>query len=314
MPAFPEAAKIALADTQLRRNLAHATQVIRTKRDGVVGELDDWEELRLAGAAIKDRVAAAPRHVPGEVRGGGVAAGAQVHWARDAEEANQIVIDLVQAAGADEVVKVKSMATQEMGMNEALAEAGIAALETDLAELIVQLDDDLPSHILVPAIHRNRAEIREIFLREMPDAPPDLTDEPRAPGRRRPGAPAAQVHVGESRDLRGELRDRRDRDARRRRVRGQRADVPDPARDADQRGRHREAAADLGRPGGVPAAAAPFVDRRADEPVHHDVDRGLPPTTARGPCTSSWSTTGAPARWPIRWGGRRCVASAVRPA
>jgi L-lactate dehydrogenase complex protein LldF len=76
------------------------------------------------------------------------------------------------------VVKVKSMATQEIGLNEHLEAQGIAAYETDLAELIVQLGHDLPSHILVPAIHRNRAEIREIFLREMDDVDPDLTDEP----------------------------------------------------------------------------------------------------------------------------------------
>jgi L-lactate dehydrogenase complex protein LldF len=77
-------------------------------------------------------------------------------------------------------VKVKSMATQEIGLNEALAAAGIAAIETDLAELIVQLGHDTPSHILVPAIHRNRSEIRDIFTREMPDAPAGLTDEPAA--------------------------------------------------------------------------------------------------------------------------------------
>jgi L-lactate utilization protein LutB len=75
------------------------------------------------------------------------------------------------------------MATQEIGLNEALEAAGIDAWETDLAELIVQLGHDLPSHILVPAIHRNRSEIREIFRREMPglgtELPPDLTDEPR---------------------------------------------------------------------------------------------------------------------------------------
>ena len=74
------------------------------------------------------------------------------------------------------------MATQEIGLNEALAEEGIAAWETDLAELIVQLGDDLPSHILVPAIHRNRAEIRQIFLDQMAaagkPAPDDLTDDP----------------------------------------------------------------------------------------------------------------------------------------
>ena len=64
MPAFPEAAKVALADTQLRRNLAHATHVIRTKRNGVVAELDDWQELRLAGAAIKDRVRVRTTRLP----------------------------------------------------------------------------------------------------------------------------------------------------------------------------------------------------------------------------------------------------------
>src|SRR4029453_14944139 len=111
------------------------------------------------------------------------AAGGVVHWARDAAEANAIVVDIVRTVGAREVVKVKSMATQEIGLNEALAQEGIAAWETDLAELIVQLGDDLPSHILVPAIHRNRAEIRQIFLDHMAAAgsppPADLTAVPR---------------------------------------------------------------------------------------------------------------------------------------
>jgi L-lactate dehydrogenase complex protein LldF len=102
-----------------------------------------------------------------------------VHWARDAVEANQIVVDLVKATGASEVVKVKSMATAEIGLNDALASAGITPVETDLAELIVQLGHDQPSHILVPAIHRNRAEIRDIFRRQMPGVDPTLTDEPR---------------------------------------------------------------------------------------------------------------------------------------
>ena len=90
-----------------------------------------------------------------------------MHWANDAAEANEIVARITKDHEADEVVKVKSMATAEIGLNEALAEHGIAAWETDLAELIVQLGEDLPSHILVPAIHRNRAEIREIFRTKM---------------------------------------------------------------------------------------------------------------------------------------------------
>jgi L-lactate dehydrogenase complex protein LldF len=106
--------------------------------------------------------------------------GGTVHWARDSEEANRIITDLVRATGSDEVVKVKSMATQETGLNEHLEENGIAAIETDLAELIVQLGHDKPSHILVPAIHRNRAEIREIFLKSMPGIDADITDDPRA--------------------------------------------------------------------------------------------------------------------------------------
>ena len=194
-PPFPKAARLALADTQLRTNLARATTTIRTKRARAVAERDDWEALRLAGAAIKDEVL---RDLPAlltQLESNVTAAGGVVHWARDAAEANAIVARLTRAAGADEVIKVKSMATQEIELNEALAGEGIAAWETDLAELIVQLGHDLPSHILVPAIHRNRREIREIFQREMAKAgrpaPADLTDEPRAL------AEAARLHLRE---------------------------------------------------------------------------------------------------------------------
>jgi L-lactate dehydrogenase complex protein LldF len=185
---FPDAARLALADTQLRRNLGHATSTIRAKRAAVVGELPDWEELRDAGAAVKDATLARLPELLEQFEAAVRTRGGQVHWARDADEANRIVVDLVRAAGGPDdavadpiraVVKVKSMATQEIGLNEALADAGIAAIETDLAELIVQLADDTPSHILVPAIHRNRSEIRRIFLDAMPGVDPALTDEPR---------------------------------------------------------------------------------------------------------------------------------------
>ena len=177
---FPVAARAALADSQLRHNLAHATSTIRAKRGRVVAEVDDWEQLRLAGEAIKTATMARLDEHLVALESAVAAHGGVVHWARDANEANRIVTDLVRATGETEVVKVKSMATQEIGLNEALADAGIAAYETDLAELIVQLGDDKPSHILVPAIHRNRAEIREIFLREMAGVDPGLTDDPPA--------------------------------------------------------------------------------------------------------------------------------------
>jgi L-lactate dehydrogenase complex protein LldF len=175
---FPAAARAALANPQLRRNLGHATTTIRAKSGKVIAELPDWQELRSAGSALKAFTMAHLPELLEQLEANVTAAGGVVHWAADANEANRIVTDLVRATGRDRVIKVKSMATQEIGLNEALEAAGIQPVETDLAELIVQLGHDKPSHILVPAIHRNRSEIREIFLREMPDVDPNLTDDP----------------------------------------------------------------------------------------------------------------------------------------
>src|SRR5690242_9472311 len=160
---FPAAAREALRDTQLRHNLAHATQTIRAKRNAVVAELPDWEELRAAGRAIKDRgLATLPEQLE-RLEAAVERAGGTVHWARDADEANEIVARIARSHNAGELIKVKSLATDEIKLNEALAARGISAIETDLAELIIQLGDDSQSHILVPAIHKNRQEIRELF-------------------------------------------------------------------------------------------------------------------------------------------------------
>jgi L-lactate dehydrogenase complex protein LldF len=164
---FPAAARRTLRDAQLRRNLGHATRTIRARRAGAVAELADWEELREAGRAIKDRVMHGLDGYLEQLEGAVQAAGGKVHWARDAAEANSIVCSIAHDAGVSEVVKVKSIATDEIGLNQALAEAGVEAVETDLAELIIQLGGDSQSHILVPAIHRNRAEIRELFRRQL---------------------------------------------------------------------------------------------------------------------------------------------------
>ncbi|ATL25815.1 LutB/LldF family L-lactate oxidation iron-sulfur protein [Streptomyces formicae] len=195
MPAFPEAAHEAVGNTTLRANLRHATHTIRDKRARAVAELDDWAELREAGRRIKDHTLRHLDHYLMRLEESVVRAGGTVHWAADADEANRIVTALVKATGESEVVKVKSMATQEIGLNEALEAEGIHAYETDLAELIVQLGHDRPSHILVPAIHRNRGEIRDIFAKEMADwgrpAPEGLTDSPAEL------AEAARLHLRE---------------------------------------------------------------------------------------------------------------------
>jgi L-lactate dehydrogenase complex protein LldF len=195
MPAFPKAAHEAVNNPTLRGNLRHATHTIRAKRAKAVAEVADWAELREAGKRIKDHTL---RHLDRylvQLEESVTAAGGTVHWAADADEANRIVTDLVKATGESEVVKVKSMATQEIGLNEALEAEGIRAYETDLAELIVQLGKDRPSHILVPAIHRNRGEIRDIFEREMSEwgrpAPEGLTDTPAEL------ADAARLHLRE---------------------------------------------------------------------------------------------------------------------
>jgi L-lactate dehydrogenase complex protein LldF len=127
---FPAAARRALGDPQLRRNLGTATTTIRAKRAAVVGEVADWEELREAGRQLKVHTMAHLDTYLEQLEAAVTARGGVVHWARDATEANQIAIDLVRAIGADEVVKVKSMATQEIGLNEAFEAAGISAWET----------------------------------------------------------------------------------------------------------------------------------------------------------------------------------------
>ena len=176
-PGFPAAARTALADTQLRHNLRVATHTIRDKRMRVVAEVEDWEQLREAGRRIKHQ---ALRHLDQHLEtleASVVRAGGHVHWASDAATANRIVGDLIAATGSSEVVKVKSILTDELQLNEALTDRGITAHETDLAELINQLAGDTASHILVPAIHRNRAEIRDLFRAKLPDAG-DITDDP----------------------------------------------------------------------------------------------------------------------------------------
>jgi len=169
MKGFPAAAHETLQNAQLRRNLGKATTTIRAKRLQAIGELPDWEALRDAGAAIKARAMATLPEQLERLEESVTRAGGVVHWARDGAEANAIVASIARSHGASEVVKVKSIATDEIGLNDALAAQGISAIETDLAELILQLSHDKTSHILVPAIHRNRMEIKALFERTITD-------------------------------------------------------------------------------------------------------------------------------------------------
>ena len=175
---FTSGAARDLENATLRGNLNFAMHKIRGKRAAVVSEMPDWQQLRAAGSAIKQNVLANLPELLEQFETSFTAAGGHVHWARDADEANAIALRLIQEQGVSEVNKIKSMATQETGLNEYLEAHGITAVETDLAEEIVQLGGDKPSHIVVPAIHRNRDEVRDIFLREIDGVRPDLTSEP----------------------------------------------------------------------------------------------------------------------------------------
>jgi L-lactate dehydrogenase complex protein LldF len=176
LESFDSAAQRELANGQLRANLHNATGAIRSKRAHAADELPDWEELRESAHAIKTDVMA---NLDGYLVGFAEAvqrAGGHVHWARDASEANGVVLDVARRHNATEVVKMKSLTTDEIKLNDYLAGAGVHAIETDFAELILQLDGDWPSHILVPAIHRNRTEIRDLFARTF--APGLSSDDP----------------------------------------------------------------------------------------------------------------------------------------
>lgn len=178
---FPKLASQALDDSQLRRNVRYATGVIQAKRQNMTGELPDWEELRSAASAIKAHTLRYLDLYLEEFEARFKANGGQVHWARDADEANEIIAGIIEAHGGREAIKVKTMTTNETRLNQHLEAKGIVPHETDLADLIVQLGRDRPSHIVVPALHINRVQVKEIFEKCMPLAElgiEELTDDP----------------------------------------------------------------------------------------------------------------------------------------
>lgn len=174
---FPKAALPMLRNTQLRKNVGHATDVIQAKRAHLVAEKTDWQQLRSAASAIRAHVLENLGPYLEQFESRCTAAGGVVHWAADAAEARAIILDLLRQEQASEVIKIKTMTSAEIQLNPALEAAGIHAFETDLAELILQLGDDEPSHIVVPALHVNRSQVREIFARRMGRT--DLTDDPK---------------------------------------------------------------------------------------------------------------------------------------
>jgi L-lactate dehydrogenase complex protein LldF len=177
-PPFPAAALPVLRNPQLRKNVAHAIDVIQAKRARLVEEKADWQALRTAGAAIREHALENLGAYLEQFEARCTAAGGIVHWAADAVDARRITLEILRQENAAEVIKIKSMTTGEIQLNPHLEAAGIGVFETDLAEIILQLGKEEPSHIVVPALHVNRSQVREIFARSM--GIDDLSDNPQA--------------------------------------------------------------------------------------------------------------------------------------
>ena len=138
---------------------------LRKKRDAEAIDIPEWEELRGLASAIKEHTLTHLADYLEQFERNATANGMVVHWARDAAEHNQIVFDILEAHQATTLVKSKSMLTDECEMRPFLANRDIEIIETDLGERIQQLDDEPPSHIVVPAVHKLRGDVAEVFAR-----------------------------------------------------------------------------------------------------------------------------------------------------
>ena len=177
-PAFKARAAAALADPTLKIAIDRTTGTAERKRGAAVGAFPEFAAARERGKAIKDHVIAHLDHYLLEFERNATASGAKVHWATTADEACRIVLGICKEAGARSVTRVKSMLGEEIGLPHALAEAGIERVETDLAEHIIQLAGETPSHIIWPAMHRTREQVAVLF--KAGHHPPPTADDPAA--------------------------------------------------------------------------------------------------------------------------------------
>jgi L-lactate dehydrogenase complex protein LldF len=174
-PSFKARAEEALADATLKVAIDRTTNTAEKKRAAALSAFPEFEAARDRGRAIKDHVIANLDHYLEMFERNATASGAKVHWAATDAEAREIVVRICREAGAKRVTRSKSMLGEEIGLPDALAEAGIERVETDLAEHIIQLAGERPSHIIWPAMHRTREQVADLF-REGHVPPPNAED------------------------------------------------------------------------------------------------------------------------------------------
>lgn len=161
-----ERTSVAVADPVLRRNVARAADRFGSHRVASLATIHDPDGLRTAARGVRSHVLTHWAQVLERLADNVLAAGGHVCWAVDGEAANRYIADVARRTGARTAVKSKSMATEETGLNQALAAVGCEVTETDLGEWIVQLAGEHPSHIIAPAVHRNRHQIADTFEAE----------------------------------------------------------------------------------------------------------------------------------------------------
>ncbi len=185
---FVENTRRALADATLQRALAKVKVGFRGRRAAAVARLPEFDTLCDEARAIKDHVLDHLDLYLEAFEGKVAESGGQVHWARDAAEANEAILAICRRAGAKTVTKGKSMISEETGLNDFLAANGIEPVETDLGEYIIQLRRESPSHIIAPAVHVLKEQIADSFREHHDQLDPDrplgeprqLLDEARA--------------------------------------------------------------------------------------------------------------------------------------
>jgi L-lactate dehydrogenase complex protein LldF len=168
--AFKDNARLVLADPVLRRNFRGAMDFLTDKRAAQFPDPEAFARLRDLGRQIRQDALARLPQLLEQLEARLTDQGIQVHWAEDAAAANAIFLDLARRHGATTMVKGKSMVSEEIGLNHEMEKQGVACIETDMGEYILQLDGDRPSHIIMPAIHKTKEDVARIFATHIPGA------------------------------------------------------------------------------------------------------------------------------------------------
>ncbi|MGB7292087.1 MAG: LutB/LldF family L-lactate oxidation iron-sulfur protein [Thermodesulfobacteriota bacterium] len=156
-----------MKNENLQKALRYTTDRFRERRKSAVAAVDNWEDLRSLAREIKQETISNLDKYLELLEENVVKAGGIVHWAKDADEATRVILEIALKGGVKSVVKSKSMTTEEIELNHALDQAGIEAIETDLGEYIIQLAKETPSHIIAPAIHKSKEEISRLFSEKL---------------------------------------------------------------------------------------------------------------------------------------------------